>query len=357
MSNDFINYQKSQINKITQIFNSTITALISKLINNVNIIKKSRQTIKSKQNQINNLVIQYNQLTTSLRNKLNADISMINSLVPPIVLPSPIVLLPPIVLPSPQIVAINNSKKKTALLIGCNYTGTQNALYGCINDVVCMNDKLIKTGFTNINIMTDLTSVKATRNNILGAFISLLSNAQSGDTVCLFYSGHGTYTRDLNGDETDGYDECIVPCDLNIITDDELKAVIQQNLKPNVTLLAMFDSCFSGSVLDLKYSYMDGDNYDKYIENNKELNTPGNVLMISGCTDNQTSADAVMDNKPNGAMTWAFLNALTKQPNCSWRELVKNMRILLKSSQFTQLPQISTGNFENIDKPTFFKVI
>ena len=116
----------------------------------------------------------------------------------------------------------------------------------------------------------------------------------------------------------------------------------------------MFDSCFSGSILDLKYSYMDGNNYDKYIENDKELDTPGNVLMISGCTDNQTSADAVIDNKPNGAMTWAFLNALIKQPKCTWRELVQNMRTLLKTSQFTQLPQISTGNFENIDTPTFF---
>jgi hypothetical protein len=33
----------------------------------------------------------------------------------------------------------------------------------------------------------------------------------------------------------------------------------------------MFDSCFSGSVLDLKYQYMDSLNYDNYTENNKEL--------------------------------------------------------------------------------------
>jgi hypothetical protein len=75
--------------------------------------------------------------------------------------------------------------------------------------------------------------------------------------------------------------------------------------------------------------------------------------MISGCTDNQTSADAVFNHKPNGAMTWAFLESLKENPNVSWRELVKNMRSKLRSSQFTQIPQISSGTFVDIDKPVF----
>jgi hypothetical protein len=115
----------------------------------------------------------------------------------------------------------------------------------------------------------------------------------------------------------------------------------------------MFDSCFSGSVLDLKYQYIDSLNYDKFTENLKQLETKGNVLMISGCTDNQTSADAVFGGKPNGAMTWSLLESLKQKPNCNWRELVKNMRDLLKTSEFTQIPQFSSGNFVDIDNQIF----
>lgn len=167
------------------------------------------------------------------------------------------------------------------------------------------------------------------------------------------YSGHGSYSIDRNGDETDGCDELIVSCDLKSVLDDELKSLIQTHLKADVTLFALFDSCFSGSVLDLKYQFMDSLNYEKFTENSKQLETPGNVIMISGCTDNQTSADAVFDNKPNGAMTWSLLESLKQKPNVNWRELVKTMRDLLKTSQFTQIPQFSSGNFVDIDKEIF----
>ena len=75
--------------------------------------------------------------------------------------------------------------------------------------------------------------------------------------------------------------------------------------------------------------------------------------MISGCTDEQTSADAVFNNKPNGAMTWSLLESLKQKPNDSWRELVKNMRDILKTSEFDQIPQFSSGSFVNIDTPVF----
>jgi hypothetical protein len=201
--------------------------------------------------------------------------------------------------------------------------------------------------------MTDLTSKKATRDNILNEFKTLLVNSQEGDLLFLLYSGHGSYDIDRNGDEKTGYDQLIVPCDFKIIVDDELKSIIQKNLKKNVTLFAMFDSCFSGSVLDLRYQYMDSLNYDNFTENSKELETTGNVFMISGCSDYQTSADAFINNKATGAMTWSLLESLKQKPNCNWRELVKSMRDLLKKSQYDQIPQFSSGTFENIDTSVF----
>lgn len=335
MSYDLLNYKKYNIKLLTVIFNKNKTDLNVQLINNVRIINKSRLNIKLKKIKINDITSRHNYLLNALISKLNFDILKINNVVP-----SPIV--------------INNVKNKYALLIGINYTETSNELYGCINDVMSINDKLISNGFSDITIMTDLTPKKATKQNILYEFETILKKAKSGDSLVLLFSGHGTYTRDNNGDEINNYDQCIVSCDFNIITDDDLKNTITKYLKPDVSLLAIFDSCFSGSVLDLRYSYMDGNNYDTLIINNKEIETISSVIMISGCTDNQTSADALMDNRPNGAMTWSLLETLKKYPICSWRELLINMRILLKASNFTQIPLISTGQFSNIDCNHFF---
>ena len=332
MSSDLDIYKQNRINENNTIFNNSVSRLYSALVSNIRSVQRSRQSNRSKQIQINSLVNQYYANVNSLKSNLDKSIVSIRNYVP-------------------KTITINKNKK--ALLIGINYTGTSNELYGCISDVNSIKERISNKGFNDINIMTDLTTKKATRINILEGFKNLLINSQSGDLLFFLFSGHGSYTIDRNADEADGRDELIVSCDLQGILDDELKSLIQTHLKQNVTLFALIDSCFSGSVLDLKYQFMDSLNYDKYTENSKQLETLGNVFMISGCTDNQTSADAVFDNKPNGAMTWSLLESLKQKPDYSWRELVKNMRDLLKTSQFTQIPQFSCGTFENIDKTVF----
>jgi len=332
MSKELAIYKQNRIIEFQNIYNANVAKLYANLMANITSIQKSSQTIKVKQININAKINEYNTNVNLLKGTLNKNIQTIQNFIPK---------------------TISITKNKKALLIGINYTGTENELYGCINDVNCVKERLSQKGFTNITIMTDLTSKKATKNNILTEFKNLLVSSKPGDLLFFTYSGHGTYTPDKNSEEKTGYDQCIVPCDLDIILDDELKMLIQTYLKPSVTLFAMFDCCFSGSILDLKYQYMDSVNYDNYTENNKQLETLGDVFMISGCTDNQTSADAVINNNNNGAMTWSLLEALKQQPTCSWRELVKKMRDLLKTAQLDQIPQFSSGTFENIDTPVF----
>jgi hypothetical protein len=329
---DLDTYKQNRIDENNHIFNVIVSRLYYTTVSNIRRVQRSRQSNRVKQTQINSLVNQYYSNVNNLKSNLDKSILSIKNYVP-------------------KTITINKNKK--ALLIGINYTGTSNELYGCISDVNSIKERITDKGFNDINIMTDLTTKKATRINILEEFKNLLINSQSGDLLFFSFSGHGSYTIDRNGDETDGRDELIVSCDLEGILDDELKSLIQSHLKPDVTLFALFDSCFSGSVLDLKYQFMDSLNYDKYTENSKQLETNGNVFMISGCTDNQTSADAFINNKPNGAMTWSLLESLNQNPDCSWRELVKNMRDLLNTSQFTQIPQFSCGTFENIDATVF----
>jgi hypothetical protein len=332
MSSDLAIYKQNRIIELQNIYNNNASRLYSNLVINIKNIQNSRVNVKTKQMQLINLINQYNININSLKTVFNNNVLVIKNYVP-------------------KSVTIN--KNKNALLIGINYIGTKNELYGCINDVNSIKERITSNGFNNITVMTDLTSKKATRDNILNEFKKLLVNSQEGDLLFLSYSGHGSYALDNNNNEKTGYDQLIIPCDFNKILDDELKIIIQQNLKKNVTLFAMFDSCFSGSVLDLKYQYMDSLNYDNYTENSKELETTGRVFMISGCSDYQTSADTFINNKATGAMTWSLLESLKQKPNCNWRELVKSMRDLLKKSQYDQIPQFSSGTFENIDTSVF----
>jgi hypothetical protein len=333
MSAELAIYKQKRILELQTAYNSTVASLLSTLNANIRIVQNSRLlTTKAKQININNLNTQYNANVNNLKIALNKNIDSIQKFIP-------------------KPISINKNKK--ALLIGINYTGTSSELYGCINDTTLIKERISKNGFNSINIVTDLTSKRATRDNILEELKNLLINSQAGDLLFFLYSGHGSYTIDRNNDETDGRDELIIACDQKPILDDELKTLIQTNLKSGVTLFAMFDSCFSGTVLDLRYQYMDSLNYDNYTENGKVLDTLGNVFMISGCNDKQTSADSVFNDQANGAMTWSLLESLKQKPNCSWRELVKNMRALLKEYNYQQIPQFSSGTFADIDKQVF----
>merc|ERR1712000_630693 len=56
----------------------------------------------------------------------------------------------------------------------------------------------------------------------------------------------------------DGYDEVIYPVDFRTaghIVDDEMHRIMVKSLPPGVRLTAIFDSCHSGSALDLPYIY------------------------------------------------------------------------------------------------------
>lgn len=113
---------------------------------------------------------------------------------------------------------------KKAVLIGCNYPGTKAELRGCINDVKRMHRCLIERyGFSDDDITvlidTDDSFTQPTGKNVRQALSSLIHSAEPGDIVFVHYSGHGTRLPAETGEDDDtGYDECIVPCDMNLIT-------------------------------------------------------------------------------------------------------------------------------------------
>lgn len=115
---------------------------------------------------------------------------------------------------------------KKAVLIGLNYPGTDAELKGCINDVWTTHRFLTERyeflpEDINVLIDTDPNYTQPTGANIRQALTNLIQSAESGDILYVHYSGHGTRVPAETGDEDDtGFDECIVPSDMNLITGD-----------------------------------------------------------------------------------------------------------------------------------------
>ncbi|KAJ6823749.1 metacaspase-4-like [Iris pallida] len=144
---------------------------------------------------------------------------------------------------------------KKAVLIGCNYPNTKAELKGCINDVVRVRRCLVERfGFDEddieVLIDTDASYTQPTGANVRRAIERLIRSARPGDLLFVHYSGHGTRLPAETGDEDDtGYDECIVPCDMNLITDDDFRDFVDK--VPNGCQLTIIsDSCHSGGLID-----------------------------------------------------------------------------------------------------------
>lgn len=241
---------------------------------------------------------------------------------------------------------------KHALLVGINYFGQQGELRGCINDVENIKDILIsKLGYLdeNIVILTDDqgdVEKRPTAMNIMQNLYDLMKKSHEDDVeeVWFHYSGHGTYIKDRSGDENDGKDECLCPVDyaqMGLLRDDDLRNMLKHmNSKCHGTFI--MDCCHSGSMLDLKYQFFGSQKVSIVNEKCEAINSP--ILMISGCRDDQTSADAYIENESQGAMTSALIFSLNKlgyYVTCFG--LLKKMRNYLKYNCYTQIPQLSSS--------------
>ncbi|KAK5156448.1 hypothetical protein LTR04_005631, partial [Oleoguttula sp. CCFEE 6159] len=289
----------------------------------------------------------------------------------------------------------NCTGRRKALLIGINYFGQRGQLRGCINDVKNMSTYLNgHFGYKreDMVILTDDQQnpmSQPTKQNILRAMHWLVKDARPNDSLFFHYSGHGGQTKDLDGDEEDGYDEVIYPVDFRQaghIVDDEMHRIMVMPLQPGVRLTAIFDSCHSGSALDLPYiystqgilkepnlakeagqgllgivsSYARGDlggmastamglfkkattGNDVYSRNIRTKTSGADVIMWSGSKDTQTSSDAQIGGEATGAMSWAFVTALKKNPQQSYVQLLNSIRDELEG-KYDQKPQLSSSH-------------
>ena len=262
---------------------------------------------------------------------------------------------------------------KRCLLIGINYIGTESELNGCINDSINLKQFLKKNKYfpgRSIIMMNDKSKRrrKPTKLNIIRQLKLMIRFAKlnRGKKVMLFisYSGHGTFRTDHSGDEQDGRDEMLCPLDYKtagFISDDYLKNNFINKLPENVQLVLLIDACHSGTSMDLKYQYL-VNNLNTCVVHEKLSESKCQVVMVSGSKDSQTSSDAYLldqqgggTNQQNpyeyqGAMTAAFMANYIE--GITYKDLVEKMRAWLHKQEFTQVPQLTSG--QQIDTNTKF---
>ncbi|MGD8399116.1 MAG: caspase family protein [Anaerolineae bacterium] len=175
----------------------------------------------------------------------------------------------------------DQTAQKWALLIGINsypLWAEKHQLRACINDVEAIRKVLTseRFGFPEKHILA-LTSpagdgaALATRQNILDAFKRHLihnEKIQAGDVVFIYYSGHGSYVPDEDGDEEDRYDETLVPCNSgpeheNDIIDDEISDLLERLAARTQNINLIIDSCHSGTVTRAMMDAEEGDAQDR----------------------------------------------------------------------------------------------
>ena len=284
--------------------------------------------------------------------------------------------------------------KRKALLIGINYFGQNSELRGCINDVNNVKQFLLQRGYKDDDMVVltddqrDPRSIP-TRQNMTAAMHWLVRGAQPGDALFFHDSGHGGQAKATQGDEADGYNETIIPVDYQQagqMEDDELHAILVRQLPVGCRLTAIVDSCHSGTALDLPYvyttsgnikepnvmadvgkgimgaalNYARGDvvgmakglfstfstakNTNRAEEITRQTRSSGaDVVMLSGCKDSQTSADATEAGRATGACSYAFLTVMNQYPQLTYKQMLNAVRDVL-ASKYSQKPQLSSSH-------------
>jgi hypothetical protein len=245
-----------------------------------------------------------------------------------------------------------------ALLIGItDYPGKLfPPLAGPRNDIPLVRTLLVsRLGVPEQNITT-LLDAKATHTGIQKAFAALTERVQPRDFVYIHYSGHGSFTDDLNGDETQGkQDQTWVSygatsgklrgIDDYAILDDELRnwLIALYRKTPHVVLVS--DSCHSatvtrGVVRGVRAAPPDPRPHPLGKQVFPTLDDPPGV-RIGAARDTEQAIETSMDGKDYGLFTWYWVEALNQaRPGETWDEVFRRVDTRVTSQGAPQRPQM-----------------
>lgn len=267
------------------------------------------------------------------------------------------------------------SQEKYALLIGVkDYpTSTLWKNLSTQSDVDILKIALLKRGFKEENILT-LTD-KTNKSDIIGAFNShLIQKVTEGDVVFFHFSGHGYQIPDDNGDETDGYDEALVPSDAifdrgmiksdefyeNYIRDDELGNILddlREKLGTSGNVMVSIDACHSGTATRGMAPYrgeVRGPRTDREFVNvqataklksdfgiTSQKEGLATMACFFGSSEDQLNKEYHSEEIKCGSLSYSISKALAEtSPNVSYKALFDQVRTTMSKIVPGQLPHL-----------------
>lgn len=292
-----------------------------------------------------------------------------------------------------------------------NFADPSAALQGCVNDTGNIRkifvDGPMKVDPKNVRLVCD---ERATRLAIYERLDWCTRGWEGpGDQLIIQGSCHGTQVVCRDGDEVgDNMDECLCPYDFPDLWDsptnapdaeacakflgrlpkplmcDDDMAIFLKKIPSFVATAMIIDACHSGSSdreirrgpkfepkfvpapFDIESRGLGRDltvrkfgrkrGVDRAVNNTNVHYTDQRHILLSGCRDDQTSADANII-MPQGAMSWSFEQALIdlgyflgKKP--TWIHTHLQMLVRLAQYGFEQMPQL-TGPEDLLNAPVF----
>ena len=273
-----------------------------------------------------------------------------------------------------------------ALIVGINGYPVK-PLQGCVNDAVAVKEYLTSQYGNsadiklNIKMLTDIESVKPTRQELINAF-NFFSDAQNGDTCLFYYSGHGSFSPALPELDNSGSLNvqsyvCIdsrTPGGKDLV-DKEMSFLIWKTLagKPDLNFIAITDCCYSGTITKaliddtgITERMMSGGNENlpatiqDYVGFNETINNKrgyvettvgekklykvsrGKHIHLAASNDNQTSKELTIDGKNRGAFTHSLLkNLYSSGGQINYQDLIDKTAALVKNLVPDQSPDIN----------------
>jgi len=213
----------------------------------------------------------------------------------------------------------------------------------------------------NIRILTDDKHDKRenrpTEAHIVAAMHWLVEGAQPGDSLFFYFSGHATQIKDTDGDEPDGFDECLCAVDYGgtkkrptgLVVDDTMHDIMVKPLPKGCRLTAVFDCCHSGTILDLPYIY---DSRGLLKLNRPDIvrrkASDAIVISLSACKDDGEAYEA----GGGGALRRAFIQYAMRWGNGGTHlQAIGSLRAFMADNGYVQRPQLSSSHWIDTDQP------
>ncbi len=267
---------------------------------------------------------------------------------------------------------------RRALVIGLGEQ--QDKAWSKINgdrDVPMVQQMLRRSGFSDIRT---LVNQQATKAGIVRALQTLGSDCLAGDVVYVHFSGHGQQMTDLNGDETDGYDEAWIPYDAckeycsadrgeRHLTDDELGVLlsaIRQRIGKRGKLLVVVDACHSGGITrGMEPCGEEADDVERGARN--VFSIPGKAaprgsagqeeeewVTISACKSYQTNFE--LKDKKVGKLSYALCQLFEQHQALTNEQIEAELRAFMKKhpGRMLQTPEL-TGRKQTMSVSGVFR--